>query len=578
MKLKTKFTLIVSSLVVAILALTAFLAFAHYKKSIKEIISQQQFLMISTFADAIDNQLLTAQQHVVTLAKATPPDIMRSPEKAQAFLDNKPDTHLMFDNHLFLFTPAGKIFVESPYAPGRRGLDLSFREYITNTLKTGKPYISDPFISSQPHKHPVIMLTAPLFNSKGDITGILAGSIDLMKTNFMERISTVKVGKTGNFYLYKTDGTMIMHPNKKRILVKMPRGLNRLYDMARDGFEGTGETTTSYGMRAVSSFKRLKAKNWILAANYPQAEAYLPIRKAEQYFLIGTVAGVIAVFFIISFTIRALINPLELFTRHVQELPQKTGDDRLLRLNTDDEIGMLSSAFNNMVAEIDRDIIERTKATTILRNLAAYLQSIREEDRTNIAREIHDELGQALTALKMEISWFRDNYGDHKQIFEKTDGILRTLNETILSVKRICTELRPSLLDDFGLIAAMEWQANEFQKRTEIECSVAAEPEVIELDKERSTVFFRIFQEALTNVLKHANATKVTARLTQSSNRIILEVVDNGIGITDEQLSKPQSFGLIGMRERAYPWGGEVEVTGNASGGTTIKVIIPRVT
>ena len=362
MKLKAKFTLIISIFIIILLGLIAFLAFSNYKKSIKETISQQQFLMVSQLADEIDSKLMTAQEHLIAVGEVTPKDILRSPEKAQAFLDNRPSLHLMFDNHLFLFTPSGKIFVESPYAPGRRGFDASFREYIINTFKTKQPYISDPYVSSQQHKHPAIMLTVPLFDGKGKITGILAGGIDLMRDNFLGRISTLKIGETGNLYLYNTDGTMIMHPDKTRILVNQPRGLNRLYDMARDGFEGTGETTTSYGLKAVSSFKRMKAKKWILAANYPSVEAYRPVRRAEQYFLVVTIAGIVAVFLIISFIIKYLIYPIELFTRHVEDLPQKIGDERFLNIKTKDEIGTLALTFNKMVTEIDkRSALERSE-------------------------------------------------------------------------------------------------------------------------------------------------------------------------------------------------------------------------
>src|SRR5208283_2125132 len=147
---------------------------------------------------------------------------------------------------------------------------------------------------------------------------------------------------------------------------------------------------------------------------------------------------------------------------------------------------------------------------------------------------------------------------------------------TIQSVRRMCTELRPSILDDFGLVEAMQWQASEFQKRTRIECAVDTAPEDIYLDKERSTTLFRIFQETLTNVLKHAKATTVTARLTRDNDNITLEVIDNGKGITDEQLSKPQTFGLIGMRERVYPWGGKVEITGHKNKGTMVRVSMPQ--
>ncbi len=351
MKLKTKFTLIVSVFVVTLLSLVALFTFSHFKKAIKETIAQQQFRMVSILADEIDSKLLTAQQHIVSVAQNAPPDIMQNTGKAQTFLDSMPSLHIMFDNNVLLLTPSGKIFVDSPYAPNRRGLDLSFRDYISETLKTKKPYISDPFISSKSHKHPVIMFTAPLFDGKGKITGILAGSIDLLRDNFLERVGTVKIGESGNLYLYEEDGTMIVHPDKTRILVRQHRGLNRLYDMARDGFEGTGETTTSYGLQVVSSFKRLKTKNWILAANTPQAEAYRPIRQVEQTLLMAAVIGLIAIFLIISYIVKYLVEPLELFTRHIEELPQKKGDDRFLNVKTKDEIGTLSLAFNKMETE-----------------------------------------------------------------------------------------------------------------------------------------------------------------------------------------------------------------------------------
>ncbi len=227
------------------------------------------------------------------------------------------------------------------------------------------------------------------------------------------------------------------------------------------------------------------------------------------------------------------------------------------------------------ITEIRKITSELNKSHKQLRNLAAHLQSVREEERMKIAREIDDELGQTLTAHKMELSWFRETYGDHKPIFDKAGSMLNTLNETIRSVRRICTDLWPSILDDFGLVDAMQWQADEFKKRTQIECVVEAEPEYIELDNELSTALFRIFQETLTNVLKHAKATKVTARLTLDNGNIILEVTDNGKGIENKHLSKPQSFGLLGMRERVYPWGGKVRVTGSKNKGTKVNITMP---
>ena len=161
MKLKAKFTLAVSTVVIAILALTAVFVFFHYKQSIRDTIAQQQFRMVSILTDEVDNKLIDSQRQVIALSKITPVDIMRDRAKAQAFLDSKPGEHTIIDNHLFLFTPSGKLFVESPYIPGRRGMDFSSRQYITDTIKYKKPYISDPFKGTQSH-HSSMMFTVPL--------------------------------------------------------------------------------------------------------------------------------------------------------------------------------------------------------------------------------------------------------------------------------------------------------------------------------------------------------------------------------------------------------------------------------
>src|SRR5208337_3298910 len=142
-----------------------------------------------------------------------------------------------------------------------------------------------------------------------------------------------------------------------------------------------------------------------------------------------------------------------------------------------------------------------------LRNMYINLQSVREEERTDIAREIHDELGQIMTVVKMDIAWIKGQYSDHTEIYEKTSSTLSLIDETIKSGRRICTELRPDLLDHLGLGAAIQWQSEEFQNRTGIVCEAAVE-EGIEVNSDRSIALFRIFQEALTNILRHANATK----------------------------------------------------------------------
>jgi PAS domain S-box-containing protein len=211
-----------------------------------------------------------------------------------------------------------------------------------------------------------------------------------------------------------------------------------------------------------------------------------------------------------------------------------------------------------------------------LRALAGHLQAAREEERTRVAREIHDELGQALTGVKMDLAWLRKKLPKELGLLrEKTESMLGLMDQTIQSVRRISTELRPGVLDDLGLTAAIEWQIHEFQKRTGIKCQLAARLEDIGLDRPRSTALFRIFQETLTNIARHAHATKVSIKLEQNNGDVSLHVQDNGNGIPKSKLSDPRSLGILGMRERALLLGGEVFIQGTRGKGTKVTARIP---
>lgn len=229
------------------------------------------------------------------------------------------------------------------------------------------------------------------------------------------------------------------------------------------------------------------------------------------------------------------------------------------------------------------DITEQKKAQEelehsrqALRNLSAHLQSVREKESTRIARKIHDELGQSLTALQMDISWLASRLpANNESIRKKTQSMSDLVDSTIESVHMITTELRPSLLDDLGLPAAIEWQASDFQKRSGIRCRAHIHCGAVFIDKELSTTIFRIFQETITNIVRHAKATQCKVSLTENETELCLEVTDNGVGITQWQIDDPRSFGIIGIRERAHLWGGTVHIRNAKPSGTTVRVIIP---
>jgi len=233
---------------------------------------------------------------------------------------------------------------------------------------------------------------------------------------------------------------------------------------------------------------------------------------------------------------------------------------------------------------IQRDITDRHRAAEEiaasreeLRALAARLETIREEERTRIAGELHDELGQALTGLKLDLAWLERRLNRHSQseLVDRCANLLGRLDDVMISVRRIITELRPSVLDQLGLGDAIEWQAQDFAARTglaldlDIQCRGESPPGGV------SSAVFRMLQEALTNVAKHAGATRVRVVLRIEPDSLALDVCDNGRGITPEELRGSHSLGLLGLRERAMVWGGNVTISGNSTQGTSVALRIP---
>jgi len=242
------------------------------------------------------------------------------------------------------------------------------------------------------------------------------------------------------------------------------------------------------------------------------------------------------------------------------------------------------SMYDDRIYVIASDITERKKAEEEilrshreLRELSSYLESIREEERTCIAREIHDELGQQLTVLKMDASWIGKKVPrDEAAIQEKIGDMIALIDDTVKTMRRIASELRPGILDDLGLLPALEWQSSEFEKRCGIECKFSSKISDLKIDKKVATGLFRIYQEALTNVARHSGATMVqTAFDYGDGNNLVLVINDNGKGFDSEILKTKTTLGMAGMKERVTLMSGEIVIGSIRSKGTTILIKVP---
>jgi PAS domain S-box-containing protein len=249
-----------------------------------------------------------------------------------------------------------------------------------------------------------------------------------------------------------------------------------------------------------------------------------------------------------------------------------------------DEQGVIQY-YEGMVQDITerKAAEEKLKATSEqLRALSARLRSAREEEGTRIAREIHDELGAALTSLRWDLESLDKALSDSESgsqlhvMRERIEAMMKLIDTTVSAIRRITQELRPSVLDDLGLAEAIEWQAQQFQARTGIICHCDCSLEDVALSQEQSTAVFRIFQETLTNILRHAQATRVDITVEEKDGEFVLTINDNGRGITEDQKSGQHSLGLLGMRERAHLIGGKIDITGDEGKGTvvTLRILI----
>jgi signal transduction histidine kinase len=208
--------------------------------------------------------------------------------------------------------------------------------------------------------------------------------------------------------------------------------------------------------------------------------------------------------------------------------------------------------------------------------LSAHLETVREDEKVRLARELHDEIGSQLTAVKLDLAWVYERMKDQPgAVREKIGEVIKMVQAAVQSQRRIINDLRPSILDDFGIGAAIQWQAREFSTRNKIPCEVILYDDEARLDPAQSVAVYRVLQEALTNISRHANATEVHLSLSRDEDIVAMEIRDNGIGITTEDQIKPGSHGLQGMIERVRQLGGSITIAGEQGKGTAIEIQLP---
>ncbi|MBJ6724121.1 ATP-binding protein [Geomesophilobacter sediminis] len=348
LNLTTKMSLVVSLLLAGVLCVMTFGVSSYLDRQYRITISKQQFSVASLMASTIDSKIESMQAQLFALGGVLTPEVVSDVGKAQQFLASQPDELITFDNGMLLLSAQGKLIAITPDEPRLIGSDFSHRSYFRQVMATGRPCLSDPILSSQSHRRPIVAVAVPVIK-QGRVIAVLVGSIDLLKDNFFGKITRVPFGEAGYIYLLDRSGVVVAHSDAAKIMRRGKAGRNALRDRALAGFEGTGETVNSRGVKLLSSFKKLKC-GWTLAVNYPRAQAYAQLDRAKWYLVEAFLAALCLSLSVTWLFMRHLTEPLARFIGHLERMIGKEPEP--IVVETGDEIGTLANSFNRMVEEV----------------------------------------------------------------------------------------------------------------------------------------------------------------------------------------------------------------------------------
>ncbi len=369
--IKQNMALSVSVFLVTLFSLSTWVVVSYTTRMTSENIQKQQYAMTEMIARSIDDKLGVNLVNLSDAATDISPGIFANPAAARDLLRHHDRYRKIFDRGLSLVDRNGRIIARSDTPPDRHEtVPDALNKFLKYVKENDLPDISPPY-TEVTDREPVIAMAVPISTTDGYVEGFLVGSITLTKDYFIEEMMNYKIGSKGYLYLFLKDRTLVIHPDKGRRMTKVAKGSNLLLDKATEGFEGSGETVNSRGVKQIASFKRLRTTEWILASAFPQTEAYAPVRKMRNYLIATSAFFVIfSIAFIWALAARITLN-LNIFTRQVQLISSNSTHVHKISLDADDEISVLAGAFNQMMEQLDNanKSLEMTTRTDFLTGL-----------------------------------------------------------------------------------------------------------------------------------------------------------------------------------------------------------------
>jgi signal transduction histidine kinase len=566
----------VQALIFTILPLALLLAlavgsifYAYQQVAEKLALSRNQELA-RVSADRLSENMAGFVRVLTTMSNL---DIVRSgdPTLQKNALTQARDLLIDFDGGVIVLNKDGIVTVTEPYRPDIQGQGFSNHTYFQSTRALRSFTFSD-IAQEAGSGEDIIVVAVPIISADGEFQGVLAGRFYVRFQRIGEEIQKLQVGEVGEAYLIDRNGRVIYHPDYSLISADFSQRTS-VFSLMRGEQEGALIIQEPGKARQVIGYAIVDVTGWGLIIQEPWADVVAPARISLRPIALALFAGVVVVAAIVSWGTRRVVRPISDLAARSRRVA--TGDYAAqVTPSSIRELRDLATDFDRMVEQVAR-------YQAGLRQYVAAITESQEEERKRIARDLHDDTIQSLIAIGQRVELARETVAeDPDSAREQLRDLRKMVTETIDSVRQFSRDLRPTVLEDLGMVPALQYLVGELAKQDTIEISLDVEGSAEELSSDMEVAIYRIVQEALTNIRKHAHASHAHVQAQFLQDRVIITVHDDGMGfrVPEEtaDLVNVGSLGLMGLKERTQLFGGQMDISSHVGLGTTVRVVLPR--